>query len=160
MAQTQEISEFNSLLGQRIKELQEVQTVWVIVKSVDWASKTMVATGVVDDLDYHEVILGLGYDYKKPSIGSTCLIGVINNNPGNTFLINGETIDEHQFISGTSRLTIKKDGFVIQQGSESLKQVLNDMIDELNKIIVIQGTTINVGAMNAIKQRLNTILKE
>lgn len=47
----------------------------------------------------------------------------------------------------------------IDAGGENLSKVLSDFIDEVAKIIVIQGTTPNVAALQQIKQRLNKILK-
>lgn len=95
------IREFASLLTQKGKELIGVQTHWVVVKSVDWNAKTMVATGVVDDLDFHNVVLGLGSNYRKPSIGSKCLIGIINNDGAVTFLIDCEVIEGFELIDKT-----------------------------------------------------------
>lgn len=153
------VTQFNELLGQKIKELVPVQTVWAVAKEVDWENKTMTATGQIDDLDFFDVLLGTGEHYRKPKIGTQCLIGTVGNS-ANTFLISAEEVEESLFISGESEFTIKEDGFIIKQSDESLKKVFNDMIDEINKIIVINGTSINVAAMTAIKQRLNTVLIE
>lgn len=154
-----ELDDFNKLLGQRIRELIPITTSWAIVKSVDWEKKTMTATGLIDDLDNYDVLLGIGSEYKKPKKGTKCLIGFIGNSP-NAFLIAADELEEIIYKVDESELTIKEGGFIIKQSDESLKAVFNDMIDELNKIIVINGTTINVGAMTAIKNRLNTILIE
>lgn len=157
---TGEFKRFSELISKRFKEMAEIQTAWVVVKSVDWSEKTMVATGVADELDYFDVLLGLDADYKRPKVGAKAIIGIIDNQPGNSFLIYAEQLEEIEINVGKSLLHIKDNGFILKQGSESFKTVLNDMIDELNKIIVIQGTTINVPAMNLIKQRLNNILIE
>lgn len=160
MKSGEQINEFNSLLGKRIREQIEVQTAWVIVKEVNWQDKSMTVTSVADNLDYYEVLLGIGSEMKKPKLGTRALIGIIGNNQGNSFLITADEIEEINIISEESEFTIKETGFIVKKGSESLKEVLNDMIDEINKIIVINGTTINVPAMTVIKQRLNTILIE
>ncbi|SHH75220.1 hypothetical protein [Flavobacterium johnsoniae] len=153
------VTEFNQLIAQKINEQIPVQTVWATVKDVDWENKTMTATGLIDDLDYFDVLLGIGDHYCKPIVGTNCLIGSVDNS-ANTFLISASEVEETIFTSGDSELTIKEDGFIIKQSNESLKKVFNDMIDEINKIIVINGTSINVAAMTAIKQRLNTVLIE
>lgn len=153
------ISEFNQLISQRIKELIPVQTAWATVKNIDWDKKTMTATGLVDDLDYYDVLLGIGGDYKKPKEGTKCLIGIVSNS-ANAFLITAEEVEEIIFTSGESELTIKEDGFIIKHADENLKSIFSDMIDEINKIIVVNGTSINVAAMTEIKQRLNTVLIE
>lgn len=152
------ISRFNELLGNKYKALSEVQTAWCRVISVDWNNKVMDVVGIVDDLEYYDVLLGLGPELKKPSSGSLCIIGIIGNEPGNSFLIDAEKLEEIEINIGESLLNIKESGFVLKQNSESLKDVLNDMISEINKIVVIQGRTINVPAMELIKKRLNKIL--
>ncbi len=52
------------------------------------------------------------------------------------------------------------EGFKVERNGENLARILSDMIDELNKIVVVQGNTINVAAMTVIKQRLNNVLKQ
>lgn len=51
------------------------------------------------------------------------------------------------------------DGVKIDVGDENLAEVLSDFIDETAKIIVVQGTTPDVKALENIKRRLNEILK-
>lgn len=153
------LTDFGQILSQKIKEAIPVQTVWATVKEVDWEAKTMTATGLEDDLDFFDVLLGIGDQYSKPVIGSKCLIGSISNSPNN-FFICAEQVEETVFKRGETELTIKEDGFILKQSNENLRTVFNDMIDEINKIIVINGTSINVAAMTAIKQRLNTVLIE
>lgn len=89
------------LIGQKIRELTPIINVWAICKSVDWDNKTMVATGQLDDLDYEGVILGNGSEYKKPAIGSICLLGIIQNNAAMPFLIDASEIEEHLIIDKT-----------------------------------------------------------
>ena len=153
------LEEFNRLLGQRIRELIPIQTTWATVKKVDWEKKTMTATGLEDDLDYFDVLLGISSEARKPKVGTKCIIGIIGNS-ANAFLIEADELEEIIFKVNQTELTITPSGFIVKKGGENLKKVLNDLIDEINKIIVINGTTINVAAMNLIKQRLNTILIE
>src|SRR5690606_14983743 len=157
-----EVNEFNELLSKRIKELTPVKTTWVKVKEVNWSEKTMTATGTSDDLDFFNVLLGLDSEYRKPKVGSKALIGLIGNAENDTFLIFAEEVEEINIVSGGSSLTIKNEGIVIKQGSEILKSILSDFIDEVNKIVVNPGygVGVNVGAVTAIKQRLNTVLKD
>lgn len=152
------IGDFNNLMAEKMIRSQSVQTVFATVKAVDWDKKTMTATGVIDDLDYYDVLLGLGEIYTKPKVGSRVLIGLINNQGNNSFLIWSEETEEWAHKVGKAEIEMKNDGFVLEAQGESLKKVLNDFIDEVNKIIVVNGTTINVVAVTAIKQRLNKIL--
>lgn len=152
------IGDFNFLMAQKMKNSQSVQTAFAVVKDVDWEKKTMTATGVIDDLDYNDVLLGLGEIYTRPKVGSRVLIGLIHNQGNNSFLIWSQEAEEWIHKVGKAEMEMKEDGFVVQAQGESLKKVLNDFIDEVNKIIVVNGTTINVPAVTAIKQRLNKIL--
>lgn len=104
------VSEFNELLGRRIKELMPVQTVWAVCKSVDWDKKVMIATGQTDSLDYEDVSLGLGFQYIKPKAQTICLLGIEENNPANTFLINATEIEEIELQDATGFKIHLKDG--------------------------------------------------
>lgn len=156
----EEVKAFNGLLSKKIKELTPVQTVWVTVDEVNWEEKTMTAKGVADDLPFFDVLLGVGNEYHKPKKGTKALIGLIENTPNSSFLITADEIEEVNIKTGNSFLTIKENGFIVKQGTESLRTILNDFMNEVNKIIVVNGTSINVGAVNAIKQRLNSVLIE
>lgn len=153
-----EIDEFTRLLKAQQKSVVNPQLVWATVKSVDYTKKTMTATSIVHELDYFNVLLGLGSFYRKPKVGTKCLLGILGDKTSATFLIEAEAFEEANYISGNTAFTIKETGFILKQCDESLKTILDDLIDELNKIVVIQGRTINVAAVTLIKQRLNTVL--
>jgi hypothetical protein len=152
------LDEFIRLQKEQGKKAVKPQLVWAKVKSVNWDAKTMVATDLIDDLDYFDVLLGIGAVYQKPKVGAKCLLGVLGNKASATFLIEAEQIEETIFTNDKTVFEIKENGFVIKQNNESLKSVLNDFIDEVNKIVVIYGNTINVAKVTTIKQRLNSIL--
>lgn len=152
------ITEFQRLLKVQQKSVVNPQLIWATVESVDWDNKSMTAKSIVDGLEYFNVLLGLGSHFRKPKAGTKCLLGVLGNKAAATFLIEAEAFEESVIKSSTTEFIIKENGFIIKQGNESLRTILNDMINELNKIVVIQGKTINVPAMTAIKNRLNTVL--
>lgn len=154
-----ELDEFERLFKGHLKSGVKPKMVWATVKEVDWNTKTMTVVSLVDDLEYYDVLLGIGSVYKKPTPGTKCLLGVIGNKDVATFLIEAEAVEEMAYKSDQSEFIIKEDGFVVKKGTETLIEVLNDFIDEVNKIVVIQGNTINKAAVTTIKQRLNTILK-
>lgn len=152
------LEKFTRHLDERARRMIKPQAQWAIVTAVDWGAKTMIVKSVLDDLEYYDVLLGLNDFYIRPEIGSKCILGVLEGK-SSTFLIYAEKVEEYEWNSGTTHLNLSKEGFIIERSDENLKVVLNDMIDEINKIKVIYGNTINVGNMNAIKQRLNSILK-
>lgn len=155
-----ELNEFDALLESRTNRNKIAAVVWATAKAVDWDKKTMTATGIVDELDYFNVQLGLGNLYRKPKNGTKVLLGILENQKAATILLDANEVEELIYKSGDSEFTIKEQGYIVKKGNESLKNILNDFIDEVNKIIVVNGTTINVAAVTAIKQRLNTVLVE
>ena len=104
------------LIGQKIRELTPVINVWAVCKSVDWDNKTMVATGQIDDLDYEGVILGNGSEFKKPAVGSICLLGIIQNNAAMPFLIDAVEIEEYLIIDKKGFKYNLKDGKLTLNG--------------------------------------------
>lgn len=172
--QGEELNEFVNLLEVKAKGNAKIQVHWAEVTTVDWSAKTMTVKDLINDLEFYDVLLGLGSVFKKPTVGTKCLIGLILNNDAAAFLIEAEEIEEVSFTVGDNKAVFDQDkynvtignsefkineaGFLIKKGEETLKKIIDDLIIEINKIIVIQGTSINVPAMLEIKQRLNTLL--
>lgn len=151
-----QLDEFVKLIKQAGKDHIKVQTAWVNVQEVDWESLTMTAIGVSDELPYYGVSLGLGMIKVKPAIGSTCLIGVIENQAASTFLIDAETVEEYT-ISVTDKVSIRNE-------TESLKDLVEELIEEIKKMkfTTNAGPTIrllNSARFTTIKNKFNNLLK-
>lgn len=112
------IIEFGNLINQKAKAQVDVQTHWCTVKEVDWDKKTMTATGVVDDLDFFDVLLGLGSMNRKPSLKSKCLIGIVNNNAAAAFLIECEEIEEIEISDKTGFKLVLNNGYLTINGTD------------------------------------------
>lgn len=153
-----EVEKFNQLFQKRLNGAAKVQTAYAVCKSVDWDAKTMTATGQTDGLDYFNVKLGLDSFHQLPVKGSLCLLGIIENQSANAFLIACDSVDKMELKSDDSEVYIHKEGIHVKRGDQDLKSVLNDMITEINKIKVIYGNTINIVEMEKIRTRLNNIL--
>jgi len=168
-----ELQAFDRLITRKITDMLPVQTWWVTVSEVNWDKKTMKGVGVKNGTSFFDVSLGLNSFYRKPKIGSICLIGIAENQAAETFLIQAEQVEEFVYKSKGSELTIKEKGFIVKQGNESLKMVLNDwqeqflkLCDELSKVVVSIGVSPNVPVIKQIKdkvkdniqKRLNSIL--
>lgn len=93
-----------------------------------------------------------------PKLGSTVIIGVFKGTEKAVVLSVSEAEKVEFNIENTS-CEIDAAGYKVERSGENLKTVLNDYIDEVNKIVVLQGTSINVAATTLIKTRLNKILK-
>jgi hypothetical protein len=112
------IIEFGKLLNEKAKAQVDVQTHWCKVKSVDWDKKTMTATGIIDDLDFFDVLLGLGSINRKPSLQSKCLIGIVNNNTAAAFLIECEEIEEIEISDKTGFKLVLNNGNLTINGDK------------------------------------------
>lgn len=120
------------LLKNSGKRHQIVQVVWATAKSVDWDTRTMVATGVIDELDYLDVRLGLGAENRKPKIGSKCLLGIIQNIEAKTYLIHAE---ELELIESTSeKQTITSEEIIINEGNNGGIIVIAKLQAEIEKL--------------------------
>lgn len=93
------INEFVKTLGGMGKQHVKVQVSYATCTAVDWDKKTMTATGVIDDLPWYGVRLGLGSCYRKPAINAMCLIGMIENQDAAAFLIDASVVEEVAFTA-------------------------------------------------------------
>lgn len=152
-------TELIRLLDERISGKVRASLVWATVKEVEWDDRTMTVTGNADGLEYYDVLLGIGSFYRRPTVGTKCIVAILEGSKTNALLLDAAAFEEGIYTAGDAQLTIREDGFIVQSAGESLRTVLNDMITELNKIVVVHGNTIDVAAMNAIRNRLNEILK-
>lgn len=170
-----EIEVFGEILNTLMKGNTKVSTYPAIVTEVDWEAKTATVKGVIDDLEFYDVLLGLGSFYVKPKKGSKCLIGVILSNEAHTFMISAEDVEQFSLKTGETNILIKEEGLLISRGSENLKKVMNDyftefgkLCDQLSAVIVAIGVSPNVPVIQQIKstvlvdikQRLNSILTD
>lgn len=92
---------------------------WAKVTKVDWDAKTMDCMGVEDELEYFDVLLGLGSEYRKPAKNSLVLIGSINNNDASMQLIHASKIEEWELQDIQGFKISLKDGKLTLNG-ESL----------------------------------------
>lgn len=71
-------------------------------------------------------------------------------------------IDKENVLFKNSEKNIElemTDKFKVEAGDKNLKTELESLIDEVSKIVVLQGTSPNVGMLNTIKGNIGQILK-
>lgn len=163
MAET--VDEFDALLHKKIKALQNVQTQWVEVTSVDWDAKTCEVQGLSDELPFHDVSLGIGSFYIKPKEGSIALIGIIENKNTSTFLIDAEEVEDFEInLNGDAlQFKINENGFLLKKENETLKLLMADLIKAIKalKFTTNTGPTIkliNIQQFIDLEERFNEFL--
>ncbi len=134
-----EIDRFGELFKRRLIDNSKATLRWVSAGEVDWENKTMTAKGD-DDLDYHDVLLGVGSVTVKPIVGTDCLIAMVENNESTSFLLFADEVELVQFNEG------KNGGALI---IEPFLNQLNDMVEKFNSHVhtgVIVAVTGGSGA--------------
>ncbi|MDR3226132.1 MAG: hypothetical protein LBT56_00475 [Prevotellaceae bacterium] len=95
-----------------------------------------------------------------PKVGSYVLIVDLSGGEYRDLaVISYSEIDKIELKISETTITTNANGITIENKGENLFKVLSDFITEVTKIIVIQGTSPNVAALNQIMQRLNKILR-
>jgi hypothetical protein len=156
---------FETELQQGLKTLstKEISPVFSAdVLSVDEAKGTCKVND--GQLDYTDVRLVASESESDallvlPEVGSSVLVALMNEDINQMFVVQYSKINKVKLKIGTTALDIDENGHQLARGNEDLKSILNDFMTEVNKISVVVGTTINIPAVEAIKLRLNTVLK-
>ena len=155
-------------LKKTLSELQAlktpIQTVLVEVKEVDWGERTMTVIGIDDELEYYDVLLGLGSVDVKPKVGSNCLIGFINNSETLPFLIMADVVEEIDVKSEQCQFKIN-DGFLLKKENETLKKLMVDLLQEIQKMKFTTNTGSTIKLVNKpqflnIEKRFKDFLKD
>jgi hypothetical protein len=98
-------------------------------------------------------------EYLKftPKINSTVVFGIFKDTEKAIIIYTSE-VDSIDYKIGNTAFTIDETGFIIKKENDSLREILADFFDEVNKIVVLYGNNVNKVEVLSIKQRLNTIL--
>lgn len=122
-----EIDEFDILLSEKIKKAIPQVLQWATVTSVDWPEKTCEATDLDTKLPFLNIALGIGGMYIKPKVGSLILVGMVENNESQPFLLNAQEVEAYE---------LKADKFALHNETIDFKTLLNDLLIELKSAII------------------------
>lgn len=112
----------------------------------------------VDDVRLKAMVKAGSKLVLVPKTGSMVLVGKIANS-FEMVVLSIDEVEKLELRQGTVKLLVDDAGFEIAKGSDSLQKVLSDIIAEINKIVVLMGTSPNVPALTAIDTRLKQFLK-
>lgn len=149
-----EIDEFDILISEKIKKAIPQVLQWATVTSVDWQEKTCEATDLDTKLPFLNIALGIGGMYIKPKVGSLILVGMVENNESQPFLLNAQEVETYE---------LKADKFTLHSEAVDFKILLNDLLTELkNAIIQTPSGTGNFAPQNVTKfeeinQKINAL---
>ena len=109
----------------------QAQLRWVTVTGVDKENLMMDAIGVSDDLEYYGIQLGMGAFNICPKVGSGCLIGIVEGQETDAFLISAEEMEEVQIKADTS-ITFNNGELGGMVKVKELTNIINDMVNKFN----------------------------
>lgn len=149
-----EIDEFDILLSKKIKKAIPQVLQWATVTSVDWQEKTCEATDLDTKLPFLNIALGIGGMYIKPKVGSLILVGMVENNESQPFLLNAQEVEAYE---------LKADNFTIHNETIDFKTLLNDLLIELKSAIIQTPAgpgnfaPQNIAKFDEINQKINQL---
>jgi hypothetical protein len=114
---TMVLAEFKNLMTKKMQSHVPLQTEWVTVKEIDWEEKTMTAIGLLNGLEYHDVLLGLGSINSKPKIGTSALVGAIHNGAA-CFMISCEEVEEIEITDQSGFKVSLNNGLLLINGEQ------------------------------------------
>lgn len=157
--------EMDAAFRKKLERILPKQSIIGKVKAVNSSNFTCDVSPVDEGAAYNDVRLQAIIDTEDtgilfvPKVGSYVMVSIVENDENNAYVAQYTEVDVISFKIKDVEFHMDKDGVRIKKGNESLLPIVEAMIDELNKIIVVNGTTINVAAMNVIKERFKQPLK-
>lgn len=137
-------NEFYSLFNRHLSRSKQAQLRVVECIAVDWDKKTMSA---VDNggLKYFDISLGFGSLCVKPTVGSLCVIGLLEGQDTATWLLHTEKADEIVWKGGKVAVKLK-DRFMVKNDSDNLHDLLADLLTAIKamKFTTNTGPTIEL----------------
>jgi len=94
-----------------------------------------------------------------PKDGSYVIYALIDNSATDAVVIAVSEIDRTITRIGDTVHEITADGHTISKGADNMKGLLSDFITEVQKIIVVNGTSPDVAALEQIKGKFNNLLQ-
>lgn len=94
-----------------------------------------------------------------PAEGSPVIYAIVDNQEAEACLLMCSQIEKVITEVGQAKYHLDKQGHLLQVGDQKLSSVIEDLINEVAKIIVVNGRSPNVVALNQIKQRMKKILR-
>lgn len=112
------------------------------------------------DVRFHAIEDAVGSKIViKPKEGSKVLVGIINNLVTEAFIEQCSEIDEVLIVTGDKEYKLNAEGHLIKGGNDTLKQVIQLIIEAVQKIMVLQGNNPDFLKLTQAQEKLNNILK-
>lgn len=151
------------------QRIENIALAYGTIKAVDERVKAvdvvMDSGHVIRDISLDVIRNGNSGLIVFPAVGSTVVVGFIENRPELPLIISSTTTDKiFVTIGDNTEMQITENGFTIMRGSSSLKKTLSDLCDAIGQLTVTTGTgpsgiPINKLQFDAIKEDLDNYLE-
>lgn len=94
-----------------------------------------------------------------PKVDSEVTVVDFNGDMTALKVIAVEQLEKVSYTVGTVSCEVDKDGYKVERAGVNLKAVIDGVVDEISKIVVVQGTSPNVPALLQLKQQIAQVLK-
>lgn len=152
---------FTDVMGDHARRAKDKQAVIGIVTSVSGNTCTVERTGaptlykvrlqaIEDEVD--------NYVRVTPKVGSIAICGVIENMNAEAFIIQCSEIERIEVVCGNKVYKADDTGHLVQGGDDTLKEVLQLIIEAVNNIIVMDGRNPDRLKLQQSLSKLNNIL--
>jgi hypothetical protein len=145
----------------KARTMRDVRTIGVgVAKDVTDQHCTIIQDGAPDiyEARFHAITDQLESSITiYPKDGSYVLYALIEDSQTEAVIISCSEIEKTVVKIGTTTHEISPDGHSIKKGADSVRELLTDLITEIQKIIVINGRSPNVPALEQLKQKFQNI---
>lgn len=120
------------------------------VEPVDGDANILDVRLVADESAKHLVIV--------PKVGSLVVIQFLNNAAAYVAMVS--EIDEVLYKIDNAFYSVTKDGYLMKKDNDTLKKVLTNIVEAVEKIVVIQGNNPDYAKLSAAKISINNLLRD
>lgn len=95
----------------------------------------------------------------KPKLESVVLCGIIEKQEAEAFIIQCSEIDEVTIVTGNKTYQVNSEGHLLKAGDDTLKEVLQLIIEAVQFIIVLKGRNPDRVKLEQAIEKLNNIFQ-
>jgi hypothetical protein len=156
------MSNLTKAIKQLAKTGDELYCMPATVVSVDTTKRTCEVQllnegGNITDVNLQAIESGTKGLLLVPKKDSVVMIAFLDK--ANAIVVLMSEVETYTLSIDKFKLEIDNTGILIANQTDTLKTLVGELIDYINAIVVVQGTSPNVAGLNALKTKFNNLLK-
>ena len=135
-----EKEQLRQAIRQIVRDMIPVPFAWARVKSVDKEAKTAVCIDTIAELEYYDVLLGLGSVLPVPTTDTRVLLGITGGTGEASFILWAQQVDEYLIaVENGFNLSLNSDGTMTINGDSCgglpITPKLKEQLEKMTKRI-------------------------